>query len=101
MKRSYLRNKFLNTKSDIDSNAYNKQHNLCVSLIKNEKNFFSNINKSDITGIKIFWKTIKPVFTDKIKQNLNQNLPKKTYLPGTLRVSEKIVSNFLFILFQS
>ena len=42
-----------------------------VSLIKNEKNFFSNINKSDITGIKIFWKTIKPVFTDKIKQNLN------------------------------
>ena len=71
MKRSYLRNKFLNTKSDIDSNAYNKQHNLCVSLIKNEKNFFSNINKSDITCIKTFWKTIKPVFTDKIKQNLN------------------------------
>ena len=42
-----------------------------VSLIKNEKNFFSNINKSDITCIKTFWKTIKPVFTDKIKQNLN------------------------------
>ena len=33
MKRSRLRNKFLNTKSDIDRKAYNKQRNLCVSLI--------------------------------------------------------------------
>ena len=29
MKRSRLRNKFLNTKSDIDRKAYNKQRNLC------------------------------------------------------------------------
>ena len=34
MKRSRLRNKFLNTKSDSDRKAYNKQHNLCVSLIR-------------------------------------------------------------------
>ena len=37
MKRSRLRNKFLNTKSDIDRKAYNKQRNLCVSLIRSEK----------------------------------------------------------------
>ena len=44
MKRSRLRNKFLNTKNDIDRKAYNKQRNLCVSLIRSEKkNFFSNI----------------------------------------------------------
>ena len=50
MKRSRLRNKFLNTKKDIDRKAYNKQRNLCVSLIRIEKkNFFSNINTSDIT----------------------------------------------------
>ena len=29
IKRSHLRNKFLNTKSDIDREAYNKQRNLC------------------------------------------------------------------------
>ena len=41
MKRSRLRNKFLNTKSGIDRKAYNKQRNLCVSLIGSEKkNFF-------------------------------------------------------------
>ena len=70
MKRSCLclRNKFLNTKSDTDRKAYNKEHNLCVNLIKSEKkNFFSNINTSDITDDKTFWKTVKPFFTDKIK----------------------------------
>ena len=61
MKRSRLRNKFLNTKSDINSKAYNKQRNLCVGLIRSEKkNSFSNINTSDITDNKTFWKTVKP-----------------------------------------
>ena len=68
MKRSRLRNKFLNTKSDIDRKAYNKQRNLCVSLIRREKkNFFNNISTRDITDNKIFWKAVKPLFTDKIQ----------------------------------
>ena len=42
MKMSRLRNKFLNTKSDIDRKTYNKQRNYVVSLLKNEKkNFLS------------------------------------------------------------
>ena len=68
MKRSQLRNKFLNTKIDIDRKAYNKQRNLCVSLIRREKkNIFDNISTSDD---KTFWKTVKPLFSDKVKQNL-------------------------------
>ena len=68
MKRSRLRNKFLNTKSNIDRKAYNKQRNISVSLIRSEKkNFFRNINTSDITDNKTFWETVKPFFTDKIK----------------------------------
>ena len=68
MKKSRLRNKFLNTKSDIDRKAYNKQLNLCVSLIRWEKrNVFNNISTRDITDIKTFWKTVKPLFTDKIQ----------------------------------
>ena len=51
MKRSHLRNTFL--KSDTYRKAYNKQRNLCVSLIRGEKkNFFSNINTNDITDNK-------------------------------------------------
>ena len=37
IKRSRLRNKFLNTKSDIDRKAHNKQRNLCVSLVRRER----------------------------------------------------------------
>ena len=45
MKRSRLRNKFLNTKIDIDRKAYNKQRNYVVSLLRNEKNnFYSNLD---------------------------------------------------------
>ena len=68
MKRSRLRNKFLNTKSDIGRKAYNKQRNFCVSLIRREKkNFFNNISTRDITDNKTFWRTGKPRFTDKIQ----------------------------------
>ena len=36
-KRSRLRNKFLNTRSDTDRKAYNKQRNYVVSLLRKKK----------------------------------------------------------------
>ena len=96
MKRSRLRNTFLNTKSDIDRKAYNKQRNLCVSLIRSEKkNFFSNINASDTTDNKTFWKTVKPFLTDKIKTKSKIMLiEKKIVSQGSQEeiVSEKIIT---------
>ena len=48
MKRSRLRNKFLNSKSDSDWRVYNKQRNICVSLIRQEKkSFFRNLKRKD------------------------------------------------------
>ena len=68
IKRSRLKTKFLNTKSDIDKKAYNKQPNLCVNLIEREtKNFFNNINTPDVTDNKAFWKAVKPLLTDKVQ----------------------------------
>ena len=40
MKRSRLRNKFLNTKSYIDSKAYNKQLNIGITSRSQEKKTF-------------------------------------------------------------
>ena len=55
MKRSRHRNKFLNSKSNVDWRAYNKQRNLCVSLIRKEKkSFFSNLNTKNINDNKTF-----------------------------------------------
>ena len=87
MKRSQLRNEFLNTNSDIDRKAYSKQCNLCVSWICWEKkNFFNNFSASGITD-KTFWKTVKPLFTDKV-----QTKPKITLIVVSGEWQEQIVS---------
>ena len=66
MKRSRLRNKFLNTRSDLDRKAYNKQRNYVVSLLRKEKKqFYSNLNTNILTESRAFWKTVKPFLTDK------------------------------------
>ena len=96
MKRSRLRNKFLNKKSDIDGKAYNKQRNLWVSLIRREKkNFFNNISTPDITDNKTFWKTVKPLFTDKIETKFKIKLIEKKVISGVGQeqiFSEKVIS---------
>ena len=69
MKRSRLRNKFLNTKSDLDRKAYNKQRNYMVSLLRKEKKEFDgNLNINVLTQNKTFWKTVKPFLTEKSKK---------------------------------
>ena len=96
MKRSRLRNKFLNIKSDIDTNAYNKQRNVCASLIRREnKNFFNNISTRDIADNKTFWKTVKPLFTDKIQTKSKITLIEKKVFSGEGQeqiVYEKVIS---------
>ena len=55
MKRSRLRNKFLNTNSDIDRKTYNRQRNYVVSLLRNEKNnFCSNLDTKAVTNNRAF-----------------------------------------------
>ena len=86
-KRARLRKKFLNTKSDIDRKAYDKQRDLRVSLIRSgKKNFFDNINRSDIADNKTFWKAVKLFFTDKIKIRSKITLiEKKKLSPGQVK----------------
>ena len=67
MKNSRLRNKFLYTKSDIGRKAHNKQRNICVTLIRQEK---KNLNTRFITDNKTFWKKVKPFLQIKYKLNL-------------------------------
>ena len=66
MNRSRLRNKFLKNSSEENKLAYNKQRNICTSLLKKEKKiYFENIDTSHVTDNKMFWKTIKPMFSKK------------------------------------
>ena len=75
MKRSRLRKKFLNTKSDIDRKAYNKQRNYVVSLLRNEKkNFYSSLDTKVVTDNRTFWKTVKPLLSEKVTKHSKINL---------------------------
>ena len=77
MKRSRLRNKFLNTKSDIDRKAYNKQRNYVVSLLRNEKkNFYSNLDTKIVTDNRTFWKTVRPFLSETVTKRSKINLIK-------------------------
>ena len=70
MTRSRLRNKFLKIKSQECKQAYNKQRNLCVTMVrKAKKNYFNCLNVRNIKDNRQFWKTVKPFFSSKIGDN--------------------------------
>ena len=67
MKRSRLRNKFLRDKSEANIKAYKLQRNKCVSLLKKaKKSYYAKLNPSLVCDNKKFWKTVKPLFNDKV-----------------------------------
>ena len=75
MTRSRLRNRYLKEKSADSKIAYDKQRNYCVNLLRRtKKKYFANINISSITDNKKFWKTVKPLFSDKISHKETINL---------------------------
>ena len=61
IQRSRLRNKFLNTKTDIDRKAYNKQRNYVVTY-------------QVVTDNKTFWKTVKPLLSGEVTKYSKINL---------------------------
>ena len=65
MKRTRLRNCYLKKRSE-----HNRQRNYCVSLLrKNKINYYANLKVKDIVDNKQFWRTVKLLFSDKIKPN--------------------------------
>ena len=66
MTRSRLGNKFLKYPSNENKANFKKQRNYCTSLFRKEKTkFYSNIDISLITDNKKFWRTVKPLFSEK------------------------------------
>ena len=64
--RTKLRNRFLKIPTSENRNAYNKQRNKCVALLRKEKkNYYNNLNPGCLRDNKLFWKTMKPFFSEK------------------------------------
>ena len=72
------RNKYLKHKTEENRLLYTPQRNKCVSLLRKTKiNYYGNLDQKDITDNKKFWKTVKPLLSDKSinsdKIHLNEN----------------------------
>ena len=87
----------MNSKIDLDRRAYNKQRNICVSLIKQEiKSLLSNLKTKDVNDNKTFRKTVKPLFTDKVQIKSKITLMKKKVISKQVQETnhtEKIISD--------
>ena len=69
MRRSELESKYLKNRTIDNKTKFRKQKNFCSQLYKKErKKFYSNLEKNKITDNKLFWKTIKPLLSDKCTQ---------------------------------
>ena len=90
MLRTKLRNKFFKKKTLVSRAKYNKQRNICVSLIKKAKrNYYENLDLKDINDNKRFWVTVKPLFSNKVKSAENIYLDDS----GEIIRNEKEVAN--------
>ena len=55
MKRTSLRNNFLNKKDDFSKTLYNKHRNICVSLVRNSKReYYENLDVKCVQDNKNF-----------------------------------------------
>ena len=61
-----LRNKFLKNRFVENKLACNRQRNYCVSLTrKSKRDYYNNLDNRNVTDNKLFWKTVKPILSDK------------------------------------
>ena len=68
MMRSKLRKKFLESRSVRDRDSYQKEQNLCVSLLRqNKKGYFETSDIKSVIDNKMFRKTVAPLFSSKSK----------------------------------
>ena len=67
MTKSRLRNKYLKNRNEKNRTIFVKQRNYCVSLLqKSKKKYYENLDERNLMDNKLFWKTTKPSFSDRI-----------------------------------
>ena len=74
MARSRLKNKYNKNPNVENESLYKRQRNFCVSLLRKEKKkYYNNLDLKIFDDNKKFWRSIKPLFSDKQKA-LDRNI---------------------------
>ena len=95
MVRSRLHNKSLNLKTIESREAYRKQRNYCVALLRESKKYFcENLDINLVTDNIKFWKLVKPFFTGKKSTNTKITLIEGNAIISDAAECAEIMNNF-------
>ena len=68
MNRTHLRNRYNKDRTDENKTGFKKQRNLCVKLLREAKReYYKSIDLKSLIDNRKFWKTVKPLFSGKVK----------------------------------
>ena len=95
MNRSRLKNKYLRNKTSESWEAYKKQRNTCVYMFrKGKKEFYNKLDTKTVIDNKLFWKVIKPSFSDKACGSENITLIENEEIINNEKEICEIFNNF-------
>ena len=104
MHRAKLLKKYSRDRTEENFNAYKKQRNTCVNLLREAKyDYYRNINLASLNDKHKFWKTAKPLFSDEDSEiaevfnnyfvNITENLVISTAKAALLPITKFSGSN--------
>ena len=92
MLRSKLKNIFNKNKTHFNWQKYKHQRNFCLNLLrKTKKQYFAKLNVKDVADNKLFWKNVKPYFSDKGSNSTKITLVEK----DIIITDEKQIANIM------
>ena len=95
LRRSYLENIYFIKRTDKSLRAYKKQKNYWNKLYKKEREkFFNKLNPSFVNDNKLFWKTVKPFFSNKGSNKGNIKLVEKDEYYKTIKKIPEELNTF-------
>ena len=102
MTRTNLRNIFLQNRSEKNRIPYTKQRNFCVSLLrKTKKRYYGNLSEKSVVNNKLFWKTVKPLLSDKVAGKDEIHLIENNELVKTDLETAEVLNNFFYNVVQN
>ena len=73
--RTNLRNRYNKKRTQENWNAFKRQRNKCVKILRQAKiDYYKNLDVKCLTDNRKFWKTVKPLFSEKVKTPSKINL---------------------------
>ena len=92
MKRSNLRNKYLKSRNE---ERFVKQINLVASLLrKTKRSYYSNLNEKNVIHNRKFWKTVKPMLSNKPVNNEKITLADTEKIITNVKEIAKVLNDF-------